>query len=131
MTGINKGIINSGTIGGNASVTVLEVRERAKRTVRSLEDRQAQTAPAELAAVTAALVQLSKQAAEAAESRTAESQQLLAAIEALGRDPAAGKGGGPATTGLYARLVDAASKLADVAPAAVKLATQIGALIAL
>ena len=145
MTDVNKGIINSGTIGGNASVnvteygsgnvvatnSVVEVRQRAERMARALEDQQRSSDASELAAITAALAQLSQQAAAAAEARTAESAQLLAAIEALNRELAAGGKKGSAASGLYTRLVDAASKLADVAPATLKLAKQIGALIAL
>jgi hypothetical protein len=144
MTNINKGIINTGSIGGNASVTVtdygsgnviapgsvVDIRQRAQKVEREL---QAEGGPdaTELAAVKAALVQLTRQTAEAADARTAESTQLLAAIEALSSELRTNGAKSAATPGLMTRVVEAASKLADAAPAVVKLAMQIGALIAM
>jgi hypothetical protein len=144
MTNINKGIINTGTIGGNASVnvtdygsgnviapgSVVDIRQRAQKVEREL---QAEGGPdaSELAAVKAALVQLTRQTAEAADTRTAESTQLLAAIEALAGELRTNGAKSSAAHGLMSRVVEAASKLADVAPSVIKLATQIGALIAM
>jgi hypothetical protein len=81
--------------------------------------------------VKAALVQLTRQTADAASARTAESTQLLAAIEALAGELKTNGAKGDAAPGLMSRIVEAASKLADVAPSVVKLATQIGALMAM
>src|SRR5262245_47638155 len=139
MTNINKGIINTGSIGGNASVTVtdygsgnviapgsvVDIRQRAQKVEREL---QAEGGPdaTELAAVKAALVQLTRQTAEAADARAGESTQLLAAIEALAGELNTKGAKSAAAPGLMARVIDAASKLADTVPAAVKLAAQIG-----
>ena len=81
MTNINKGIINTGSIGGNASVTVtdygsgnviapgsvVDIKQRAQKVEREL---QAEGGPdaTELAAVKAALVQLTRKTAEAADA---------------------------------------------------------------
>ena len=81
MTNINKGIINTGSIGGNASVTVtdygsgnviapgsvVDIKQRAQNVEREL---QAEGGPdaTELAAVKAALVQLTRKTAEAADA---------------------------------------------------------------
>jgi hypothetical protein len=144
MTNINKGIINTGTIGGNASVTVtdygsgnviapgsvVDIRQRAQKVEREL---QAENGPdaTELAAVKAALVQLTRLTAEAADKRTAESTELLAAIEGLASELRTNGAKSAEAPGLLSRVVAAASKLADVAPSVIKLATQIGALFAM
>ena len=94
MTDVNKGIINTGTIGGNASVTVtdygsgnviapgsvVEIRQRAQKVERDL---QAEGGPdaTELAAVKAALVQLTRQTAEAADARAGRTRGRAGAVE--------------------------------------------------
>lgn len=143
MSSVNNGIVNSGSIGGNATVTItdygtgnvistnsaVDVRQRAERTARALEEQQKHQAP-DLAALTTALVQLSRQVATIAESRAEDVSRILTAIDALAKELAAGRQGGAEAKTIGTRILEAVQKIANVAPDAVKLAKQVAALAA-